>query len=145
MALALCAALSWGISDFIGGVTSKRLALLWVLWCTQVVGLGIVLPFAVARGVPAFETATVLYAIGGSLAGLIGIAALYRAIALGVASIAAPISGTGAILPVAFGLLRGEPTTLLQDVGMVLALLGVLGASRTGEEQAHLGSDATRG
>lgn len=82
--------------------------------------------------------------MAGSLAGLVGVAALYRAIALGVASIAAPISSTGAILPVAFGLLRGEHTSLLQNAGMALALLGVLGASRTGEEQAHLG-DANKG
>jgi uncharacterized membrane protein len=142
---ALGAALSWGISDFVGGVTSKRLALTWVLLSTQLVGLLLVLPFAAARGWPGFDLTTILLAVGGSVAGLIGIASLYRAIALGVASIAAPISGTGAVLPVAFGLLHGEPTSLVQDLGMLLALLGVIAASRTGEEQAHLGSDARKG
>src|SRR5262249_27834335 len=82
---------------------------------------------------------------GGSFTGLIGIAALYRAIALGVASIAAPISGTGAVLPVVFGLVRGEPAALAQEIGMVCALVGVILASRTGEEQAHLGRDARLG
>lgn len=143
--LALGAALSWGVSDFIGGVTSRRVALNWVLMCTQLVGLVIVLPFALGRGWPGFDGVTILFAVGGSLAGLVGIASLYRAIALGVASIAAPISGTGAILPVAFGLVRGEPTSVLQDAGMVLALLGIVAASRTGEEQAHLGPDAGKG
>jgi len=145
VALALTAALSWGISDFVGGVTSKRLPLIWVLFCTQAVGLAVVVPFAALRGVPAFDSASVLFAIGGSLSGLIGIAALYRAIALGVASIAAPISGTGAILPVAFGVARGEPTRLPQMIGMACALLGILLASQTGEEQAHLGKDARIG
>jgi uncharacterized membrane protein len=54
----------------------------------------------------------ILTAMAGSLAGLVGIAGLYRAITLGVASIAAPISATGAILPVAFGLreaIRRQP------------------------------------
>jgi drug/metabolite transporter (DMT)-like permease len=143
--LALAAALSWGISDLIGGVTSKRLALVWVLLCTQLVGLSVVLPFALARGVPAFDTSTLLFAIGGSISGLIGIAALYRAIALGVASIAAPISGTGAVLPVVLGLIRGEPATLWQELGMVSALAGVVLASRTAEEQKHLGRDARLG
>lgn len=143
--LALTAALSWGISDFIGGVTSKRLPLMWVLLCTQCVGLAIVLPFALVRGVPAFDSASVLFAIGGSISGLIGIAALYHAIGLGVASIAAPISGTGAILPVVFGLARGEPTRLPQEIGIVCALLGILLAAQTGEEQAHLGKDARIG
>jgi drug/metabolite transporter (DMT)-like permease len=143
--LALTAALSWGVSDFIGGVTSKRLPLMWVLLCTQCVGLAIVLPFALGRGAPAFDTASVLFAIGGSISGLIGIAALYRAISLGVASIAAPISGTGAILPVAFGLARGEPARLPQEIGIACALLGILLAAQTGEEQAHLGKDARIG
>jgi drug/metabolite transporter (DMT)-like permease len=145
IALALTAALSWGVSDFVGGVTSKRLALAWVLLSTQVIGLSLVLPFALARGLPDFDTATVLIAMGGSLSGLIGIAALYRAIALGVASIAAPISGTGAVLPVAFGLARGDPTTFAQEIGMAGALLGVVLASKTSEAQAHLGSDARTG
>ncbi|HEY2596583.1 MAG TPA: DMT family transporter [Chloroflexota bacterium] len=145
MVLALGAALAWGTSDFLGGVTSRRLPLLWVLLVTQFVGLAIVLPFALARGAPPFNTNAVLAAVLGSLSGLLGIAGLYRAIALGVGSVAAPISATGAALPVVFGLVRGEPTTTLQEVGMLCALLGVIAASRTGEEQAHLGRNARLG
>jgi uncharacterized membrane protein len=145
MILALGAAVSWGVGDFLGGVTSRRLALLWVLLSTQLVGLALTLPFAVVRGTPNFDNQAILAAMAGSLCGLVGIAALYRAIALGVASIAAPISATGAVLPVAFGLARGEPTTTLQELGMACALLGVLCASRTGAEQAHLGRNATVG
>jgi drug/metabolite transporter (DMT)-like permease len=143
--LALSAALSWGVSDFLGGVTSRRLPLLWVLLATQTVGLAVALPIAAARTSPEFDTPTLAAAIAGSLSGLVGIAGLYRAIALGVGSIAAPISATGAALPVVFGLVRGEPTTGLQELGMVFALFGVVVASRTGEEQAHLGRDARIG
>src|SRR5947209_19615818 len=84
-------------------VTSRRLPLLWVLF-TEMVGLAIVNPFAVAHGGPTLEPRMILTAMAGSLAGLVGIAGLYRAITLGVASIAAPISATGAILSVAFRL-----------------------------------------
>ena len=119
--------------------------LLWVLLATQVVGLAIALPIAAVRAGPEFDAPTLLAAVAGSLAGLAGIAGLYKAIALGVGSVAAPISATGAALPVAFGLLRGEPTTLLQEIGMACALIGVIVASRTGEEQAHLGRDARTG
>jgi drug/metabolite transporter (DMT)-like permease len=145
LVLALGAALAWGVSDFVGGVTSRRLPLLWVLLVTQFVGLALVLPFALAHGAPPFDRKAVLAAALGSLSGLVGIAGLYRAIALGVGSVAAPISATGAALPVAFGLVRGEPTTTLQEVGMVCALVGVIAASRTGEEQGHLGQDARQG
>ena len=145
LVLALCAAVSWGVSDFLGGVTSRRLPLLWVLLATQVVGLTIALPIAALHTAPEFDTPTLLAAVSGSLAGLVGIAGLYRAIALGVGSIAAPISATGAALPVVFCLLRGEPTTQLQDVCRACALLGVIVASRTSAEQAHLGRDARIG
>jgi drug/metabolite transporter (DMT)-like permease len=145
MVLALGAALSWGVSDFLGGVTSRRLPLLWVLFSTQFVGFAVAAPFALARGAPPLDATAVLAAVLGSLSGLIGIAGLYRAIALGVGSIAAPISATGAALPVLFGLARGEPTTALQEIGMVCALVGVIAASRTGDEQAHLGGNARLG
>ncbi|HEY1298458.1 MAG TPA: EamA family transporter [Chloroflexota bacterium] len=143
--LAVGAALSWGVSDFVGGVTSRRLPLMWVLFFTQLVGFAVIVPFALARGAPPFDTTAVLAAVLGSLSGLIGIAGLYRAIALGVGSIAAPISATGAALPVVFGLARGEPTSTLQEIGMVCALAGVIAASRTGDEQAHLGGNARLG
>jgi len=42
---------------------------------------------------------------------LIGIAAMYRGMAVGAVSIVAPIAATGAALPVLFGLLRGERAT----------------------------------
>jgi drug/metabolite transporter (DMT)-like permease len=145
VALALAAATSWGVSDFLGGITSRRLPLLWVLLLTQLVGLLIVVPFALTRGAPPFDSGAVAAAMLGSLAGLIGIAGLYRAIALGVASIAAPISATGAVLPVAFGLVRGEPIAPLQALGLACALLGVIAASRTSQAQAHLGRDAEIG
>ena len=143
--LALGAALVWGIGDFLGGVTSRRVALLWVLVFNQVVGLLLVAPLALLHQGPALDQAAILAAMAGSLSGLVGIAGLYRAIALGVASLAAPISATGATLPVIWGLLRGEPVSLVQEVGALLALVGVVAASRTGQAQAHLGRQATAG
>jgi drug/metabolite transporter (DMT)-like permease len=143
--LALGAALSWGLSDFVGGVTSRRVALLWVLLCTQLVGLVLVSPLALVHGGQVLGPSAAAAAMAGSLAGLLGIAGLYRAIALGVATLAAPISATGAILPVAWGLLRGEPVRLPQEIGAILGLLGIVAASRTGREQAHLGPAATAG
>jgi drug/metabolite transporter (DMT)-like permease len=116
-----------------------------VLIFNQVVGLLLVAPLAVLHNGPALDQAAVLAAVAASLSGLVGIAGLYRAIALGVATLAAPISATGATLPVLWGLLRGEPVDLLQEVGALLALVGVFAASRTGQAQAHLGRQATVG
>jgi drug/metabolite transporter (DMT)-like permease len=76
----------------------------------------------------------VAFAVGGSLMGLLGIAALYRAMAIGSLSIVAPISATGAALPVVLGLLRGEQATWLQTVGIVLVLVGIVLASRASSD-----------
>ena len=143
--LALAAAGCWGVSDFLGGVTSRRLPLLWVLTLTQFVGFTCVVPIAVLRGPVVLDAATLQAAVAGSLFGLLGIAGLYLAIALGVASIAAPISATGAVLPVVVGLVRGEPATLLQELGCASAVLGIVGASHSGQEQSRLGRAATTG
>ena len=88
--LALAASVSWGVSDFLGGLTSRRLSVLSVLLISQSVGLVMVVPAVLLSGQAPVDGPARLSAIGGSLAGLIGIAALYRAIAVGVASIAAP-------------------------------------------------------
>lgn len=132
--LALAASLSWGISDFLGGLTSRRLSILAVLLISQSVGLVMVAPAVLSSNQAPIQGPASLAAIGGSIAGLIGIAALYRAIAVGVASIAAPISATGAAIPVAVGLLRGEPTTAGQEAGIALAIAGVVLAAWTTRE-----------
>ena len=134
--LALAASCSWGVSDFLGGLTSRKLPLLWVLLLSQAVGLAMITPAALLSGQAPVEGAPGMTAIGGSIAGLIGIAAFYRAIAIGVASVAAPISATGATIPVAVGFLRGDPTSVGQQVGVILAILGVVLASAHAPEQA---------
>jgi len=129
--LALTASVSWGISDFIGGRTSRRLPLALVLLVSQTVGALLLLPMASLHGPPPTEAPTIAYAVAGSASGLIGIAGLYRAMAVGTISIVAPISATGAVIPVVFGLIKGERASPLQTAGMVLALIGIVLASRS--------------
>jgi drug/metabolite transporter (DMT)-like permease len=128
--LALAAGISWGVADFLGGINSRHLSLATVLLVSQTVGLLLLLPLAAAHGWPLLDGPTAAYAVAGSVSGLIGIAALYRGMAVGSISIVAPISATGAALPIVFGLLRGERATPLQNVGIALAVVGVLLASR---------------
>lgn len=128
--LALAASLAWGVSDFLGGLNSRSLAVASVMLLSQTVGLAVLLPLALWHGWPPFDAPSYGYAIAGSSAGLIGIAAMYRGMAVGAVSIVAPIAATGAALPVLFGLLRGERATPVQMLGMGLALVGVALASR---------------
>jgi len=61
--------------------------------------------------------------------GAMGLGAFYRALAIGSMGIVGPISTTGVIVPVAYGLARGEHPSALQGVGIVVAVGGVVAAS----------------
>src|SRR5438105_1812223 len=124
---------------------SRRLSLLSVPLISQSVGLVMVVPAVLVSDQAPVDGPARLSAIGGSIAGLIGIAALYRAIAVGVASIAAPISATGAVIPVAVGALRGETTSGWQEIGMVLANLGVVLAAWTAGDPMHSSTTSSQG
>jgi drug/metabolite transporter (DMT)-like permease len=133
--IALVASVSWGIADFLGGLNSRRLPMPAVLLVSQAVGALLLLPPALLHVALPLDAAGLAYAAGGSASGLIGIAGLYRGMSVGSISVVAPISATGAIIPVLFGLLRGERASALQTVGVVLALVGVVLASRAADDK----------
>lgn len=132
--LALASSVTWGVSDFIGGLNSRRLPVPLVLLVSQTVGMALLLPLAALHAPPPLDPPRLAYAATASMSGLIGIAGLYRGMAVGSISIVAPISATGAAIPVVFGLARGERVGPLQGVGVLLALVGVVLASRAAQD-----------
>lgn len=129
VALALGASLAWGASDFLAGLKTRRLAVLWVLLVSQATGLVLVGVAAVASGAPLPSGHAALLAAGAGITELIGFAALYKALAIGRMSVVAPISAMAALLPIIVGLAAGHVPTGLQAVGMTLALAGAALAS----------------
>jgi drug/metabolite transporter (DMT)-like permease len=137
IALALAASLAWGASDFLAGLKSRELAVVWVLLVSQLTGLILVTVAAVASGDPLPSGHAALWAAGAGVAELIGFAAFYRALAVGSMSVVAPLSATAAIVPVFVGLAAGEAPTVMQASGMMLALAGAaLAASEPGRGKA---------
>jgi uncharacterized membrane protein len=128
--LALLSSLSWGLSDFLGGFQSRRVALLAVLALSQ--GLAfVILVIAVLAGAPTeHDTAATLWAAGVGGLGLLALLAFYRALAIGTMSVVAPISATGVAIPVLVGLASGERPSALQIAGILLACGGVVLAAR---------------
>ncbi len=128
--LALTSSLSWGLSDFLGGVQSRRHALLAVLVLSQGVALALLVA-AVAAGAPTgHDTTATLLAVGCGLFGMLALAAFYHALTIGTMSIVAPISATGTAIPVLVGLLSGEEPSAIQLAGIALAGGGVVLAAR---------------
>lgn len=127
--LALCASASWGFADFLGGLKSRTVPVLAVMAVAQPAGLLSVAIVTAVRGEGPPGDAAILLAIPAALLGTTGIAAFYRGMSIGAISVVAPIAGTGAAIPIVWGVAHGDDVSSLQVGGFVLALAGIVLAS----------------
>jgi drug/metabolite transporter (DMT)-like permease len=144
VALALESSLCWGLSDFVVGLQSRRQALLAVLWVSQGSALLVLLSAALAGAPTDHDGAATAWAAGAGLLGLLGLAAFYHALSIGTMSIVAPLSATGTAIPVLVGLVSGERPSALQGLGMALAAVGVVFASRAAPDDDDAARRDTR-
>ena len=124
----MAASVAWGFGDFLGGVKARALPAITVLACSQPFGLAALAVAAAIRGQGPPGWA-VLWACLAAAFGTSGLVALYRGMAAGAISVVAPIAGTAAAVPVVWGLATGDHPSVLQEVGFVLALGGVVATS----------------
>lgn len=132
IALALCASVCWGVSDFLGGLQSRRHHQLGVMLSAAIVGTVLVGAVVLGSGAPSPPVRYLLYGAAGGLSVTIALLAFYRALAIGVMSVVAPIAASGAVIPVFVGLASGERPGPLRLVGAAVAILGVVLVSRQG-------------
>ena len=113
----LLASASWGAADFIGGIATKRTAAYRVLFLAEGAGLVPFLALALLTSEPIPSITDLFLGALASLVGLAGLTILYRVLADGKMSIAAPVSALlAALVPVIVGLLIlgiPSPTTIL--------------------------------
>lgn len=131
LVLGLTAAALWGAGDFLGGFASRRARLLAVVTVSQLAGAGLLVSVLLAGGaggMPALERLVPGF-VGGAIV-VLTLLAFYRGLAIGAMSIVAPLSATGAVVPLAVDLIRGERPGPLALSGMVLALGGAALAAR---------------
>lgn len=143
--LGLGASLVWGIGDFMGGLKSRVLPLLVVLVCSQLVGFVAVGAVTLASGEHAPPAHDAAMAALSAVFGTVGLAAFYRAIAVGKMGVVVPISALSAGLPVVVGIAGGDRPSALQVAGMVIALGGAVLAARepdTGEGGSRIAAGA---
>jgi drug/metabolite transporter (DMT)-like permease len=134
VALGLSSAVCWGLADFLGGLQSRSVRVLAVLLVSQAAGL-IVIAVALAIAQPDLPPVGDLWPpAAAGLAGALALSAFYRALAIGTMSIVAPISSTGAALPVIVGIATGDRPSAVQVLGIVAAVGGVVLASRELDE-----------
>ncbi len=126
VALALLGAASWGIGDFLGGLASRRAHVLTVLVISQAAGLIGAATWALTSGDARPGLADLWPAAGAGAAAALGLAALYRGMAIGAMGIVAPISATSPIVPLAVDVARGQTPSAVQWIGIVVVLGGVV-------------------
>lgn len=136
--LALAAALAYGLSDFVGGLASRRTS----AWPVAFVGAlgalaGSLVLAATVDGDPTGGDLS-----WGALAGVgsgVGGAFLYRGLAAGRMGVVAPVSAVGAaLLPVVVGVATGERPALVVWLGIAAAVPGIWLVSREPGESASV-------
>src|SRR5918994_1846766 len=132
VALGIGTALCWGLADFLGGLRTRRLTLAVVLLVSQLTCLAAIGVVVAPWNLESPALGHLLPAVLAGACQLAGIAALYRALAIGTMSVISPISASGAaIIPVIVGIAIGERPESVQVVGMVAAFAGVILATRS--------------
>lgn len=133
--LGLLSAIVWGAGDFCGGLASRRAPLLTVLIVAEFTGfvLLVISAFLVNETFPV--RAAFGYSIAAGLSGTIGLGCLYRGLAIGRASIVAPVSAViGAAIPAVFTAYSQGLPGGLKLTGFALAFVAIVLASQSGDE-----------
>jgi drug/metabolite transporter (DMT)-like permease len=126
--LALASSVVWGAADFGGGFVSRRLPTLAVTVVSQSAGF-VALLVALAVAGARIDGRSLALGLAAGVGGGAGLAAFYRALALGTMSIVSPVVACGALVPFVISLATGERPSTVALAGAVVALGGAVLAS----------------
>jgi drug/metabolite transporter (DMT)-like permease len=129
--LGLASAATWGVGDFSAGLASRRTSVIIVTLLSQVAGLALLILLALVWAESPPSVSDVGWSSAAGVVGMVGLLALYQAIATGQMGIAAPVTGVlSAALPVAVSLFTQGAPGSVRLMGFVLALAGIWFISR---------------
>ncbi len=133
--LALGSALAYGLSDFVGGLVSRRTSPWSVAVLGQASATACILLFAVTgHGDP--TAGDLGWGLVAGLGGGIGTGFLYRGLASGRMAVVSPLSAVGsAVVPVLVGALTGERLSAAVWSGIALALPAIWLVARAPEPE----------
>lgn len=141
--VSLVAAVLFGSGDFCGALATRRATALQVVAGSHLIGLvGVgLLAFALGNPVTARDLG---YGAAGGVLGAVGVALLYRRLAVGPMYLVAPVTAvTAAAVPTLWGWLRGDSLSPAAWSGVVLALGAVALVSSVADGGAEGGGPIT--
>lgn len=127
--LALSSAVFGGSASFMGGSLTRRLSVYSVIGPSQLLALLLVGLAAWATDATALTSGEVPWALASGIWMLIGLRAFYAALAGGTMGVVAPIAALGILVPLIWGVARGESPSAPQVVGALVAVIGVVMSS----------------
>jgi drug/metabolite transporter (DMT)-like permease len=139
--LGIASAASWGAGDFTGGLASRRAPVLGVLVLGQLAGTTLIAATGLVVGEAAPAAGALAWAVSAGASGAIGLAALYRGLAIGRMAVVAPVSAVlSAAIPVAWGMATEGLPPAPRLAGFALGLTGIwLVARSTGAGEGRPG------
>jgi drug/metabolite transporter (DMT)-like permease len=124
--LSLSAAVSWGAGDFSGGIAAKTVNVFSVVVIAHAVGLGFMSLLAVLSREPIPGRTSILWGMVAGLVGGIGLAAFYKALAVGKMGVNAPLASViTVLLPLLFSFHTEGLPRATQMIGLALAMLSI--------------------
>jgi drug/metabolite transporter (DMT)-like permease len=132
----LLGALSFGGGDFAGASAARRAGALPAVAGAHGIGLvGLLVALAVVRP-PVPDAGAIGLGLAAGIAGMVGLAALYRGMSIGSMGIVTALAGAGSlVLPLAVGAVRGEPVGPIQLVGVGCAAAAAAAASGASRDE----------
>lgn len=127
--LALLASAFLGVSDFLGGLLSRKVALVTVLLLSQLVATVAILPRMLWESPLDNAGPALFWGVIGGVATAIAVASLFKALAIGTMGIVAPITSLSVLVPVGVGLATGDTLSWLLGAGLMIAIVGTVLAS----------------
>ena len=135
--LALSASLSWGVSDFLGGLLTRRYSVWSAVAIVQPTALlgTLVVVAALGAGPPRLG-GLVAPLLGGLVSAAAGLAE-YEAFRISTMTLVSPIVAGSAVVPFIAGLIGGDHLAAVQLAGALLAIMGIVLISRGGGRAAE--------
>jgi drug/metabolite transporter (DMT)-like permease len=123
---ALGSSLGWGVSDFLGGLKSRTLDVRTVLLVSQIASLVLLVAGVVVLAGPPPSGWPAVAAVLAGVGELVGVAALYRGLAIGIAGVVSPASAAAPVVPLAMGLALGDVLTPVRGIALVVLVAGIV-------------------
>lgn len=123
--LALAAACTFGVADFLGGLSTRRAAVIAVTLVTNLAGAALAAALVATIG-GRWDAASVGWGAAGGITGLIGLVLLYQGLASGPNRLVSPLSAVvAATVPVVAGIGLGDRPDTSAIVGLCLTPVAV--------------------